>query len=351
MTRPSTLIDGVEAAREAEPIRLHLNEAPWGPPPSAVSRAGSAARDLHLYPIDDIGRATAAAAEYFGVEPERVILTTGVDEATDLCLLELGTLTTITPGFNGFKDRAAALDRPLRELPLTAEWELSEELLDSAGPGQVAMLASPNNPTGRQFPEPALERLLASGCHLLLDETYADFAARAPGLGLLERHPRLLLFRSFSKSFGLGALRIGCLLGEAETMARLRARQPYYPLGRMAAESLIAALEHDRDFPRRLAARIGPLRRRLIAALRASELFDRVFESEANFVLATCAEAGLARRVQATLLEEAGILVASAAPFGVAAGLRISVGNEEAIQSLCNGLGTVKDVLRRERDR
>jgi hypothetical protein len=55
--------------------------------------------------------------------------------------------------------------------------------------------------------------------------------------------------------------------------------------------------------------------------------------------------------VQAALLEEAGILVASAAPFGVAAGLRISVGNEEAIQSLCNGLGTVKDVLRRERDR
>lgn len=351
MTRPSTMIDGLKAAREATPIRLHLNEAPWGPPPSAVRRAGSAAQNLHIYPIEETEQATAAAAEYFDRAPEQAILTTGVDEATDLCLLELGPLVTITPGFNGFKDRAQALDRPLTEVPLTAGWEISEELLESAGPGRVVMLASPNNPVGRQFPQEALERILEAGCHLLLDETYADFAARAPGLELLARHPRLLLFRSFSKSFGLGALRVGCLLGEESTMARLRARQPYYPLDRLAAEALIAALEHDPEFPAQLATRIEPLRRRLIAELRGSGLFDRVFESDANFVLATCAEPELARRVQALLLEEAGILVASAAPFGVPAGLRISVGNEEAIQSLRDALRTINDVLRRERDR
>jgi histidinol-phosphate/aromatic aminotransferase/cobyric acid decarboxylase-like protein len=342
VTRPSTLIDGVRAAEKMRTVRLHLNEAPWGPPPSAVRRAGSAARSLHLYPIDDTRRATELAGDYFSVAPERVILTTGVDEATDLCLLELGTLLTITPGFNGFKDRAAALDRPLAEFPLTAEWGLSDELLESAGPGQVAMLASPNNPVGWQFPERELLRLLNTGCHLLLDETYADFAPHAPGRGWLEDHERLLLFRSFSKSFGLGGLRVGCLLGDASLLARLRARQPYYPLDRLAAEALIAALEHDPDFPTCLAAQIEPLRDQLIAELRRSGLFDRVFDSAANFVLVTCADEQCARRVQSLLLEWAGILVASAAPFGVPAGLRISVGDQEALQSLADALCTIK---------
>jgi histidinol-phosphate aminotransferase len=350
MTRPSTLIDGVRAAEDTRTVRLHLNEAPWGPPPSAARRAGSAAWSLHLYPIGNTKRATELTAAYFDVAPGQVILTTGVDEATDLCLLELGSLLTVTPGFNGFKDRAAALDRSLAEFTLTDRWGLSEEFLASAGPGKVAMLASPNNPVGRQFSERELTALLGTGCHLLLDETYADFAPHAPGREWLEVHERLLLFRSFSKSFGLGGLRIGCLVGEAGLIARLRARQPYYPLDRLAAEALIAALEHDPEFPTRLAAQIEPLRALLIAELRRSELFDRVFDSAANFVLATCVKECRARLVQALLLERAGILVASAAPFGVPAGLRISVGDEEAIQSLTEALRTIKDMLRRERD-
>ena len=350
MTRPSTLVDGVHAAEDTPAVRLHLNEAPWGPPPSAARRAGSAAWRLHLYPIDDTKRATELAAAYFDVAPERVILTTGVDEATDLCLLELGSLLTVTPGFNGFKDRAAALDRPLAEFPLTDRWGLSDEFLENAGPGRVVMLASPNNPIGRQFSERELTSLLGTGCHLLLDETYADFAPSAPGHQWLGVHERLLVFRSFSKSFGLGGLRIGCLVGEARVVSRLRARQPYYPVDRLAAEALIAALENDPEFPTQLAARIEPLRSLLVVELRRSELFDRVFDSAANFVLVTCADERQARLVQALLLERGGILVASAAPFGVAAGLRISVGDEKAIESLIDALRTIKDVLRRERD-
>jgi len=342
------MIEGVRPAAEMPTVRLHLNEAPWGPPPSAVRRAGAAARRLHLYPIDDTKRATELAADYFGVAPAQVILTTGVDEATDLCLLELGRSMTITPGFNGFKDRAAALGQPIAELPLTAEWGLSDALLSRAGPDQVVMLASPNNPIGQQFSESELLQLLGTGCHLLLDETYADFALYAPGRDWLEEYERLLLFRSFSKSFGLGALRVGCLVGEAGLIARLRMRQPYYPLDRLAAEALIAALEHDPEFPTRLAAQIKPLRRQLIITLRQSRLFDRVFDSFANFVLATCHEKSRAQRVQALLLELAGILVASAAPFGVPAGLRISVGDQMAIQSLTEALRTIEDVLRKE---
>jgi histidinol-phosphate aminotransferase len=349
MTRPATVVEGV-GGEESRAVRLHLNEAPWGPPPSAVRRARSAAGRLHLYPIGDTRRATEAAARYLGVAPERTILTIGVDEATDLCLLELGGLLTITPGFNGFKDRAAALGRPFQEVPLAPGWRLPLELLEAAGPGRVAMLASPNNPVGAQFSEAELESLLSRGCHLLLDETYADFALHAPGRELLDRHDRLLLFRSFSKSFGLGALRVGCLVGEESVIARLRTRQPYYPLDRMAAEVLIAALESDPEFPARMAARIEPLRALLTAQLRRSNLFDQVFDSSANFVLATCEEPGRAGRVQELLMDRAGVLVASAAPFGVPAGLRISVGDENALKDFADALWLVKGVLEREGD-
>jgi histidinol-phosphate aminotransferase len=350
MTRPAAVIEALAAGEEAA-VRLHLNEAPWGPPPSAVRRARAAAERLHLYPIGDTRRATEAAAAHLGIEPERVILTVGVDEATDLCLLELGGLRTVTPGFNGFKDRAAALGRPVEEVPLAPGWRLPPGLLDGLGPDRVVMLASPNNPSGVQFTAAELEALLAAGRPVLLDETYADFAPSAPGRELLDRHPRLLLFRSFSKSYGLGALRVGCLAGEAGMIARLRARQPYYPVDRLAGEVLIAALEDDPEFPARMAARIEPLRASLTRRLRRGGIFAEVVESSANFVLVTCEGEGRARRVQELLHDRGGVLVASAAPFGVPAGLRISVGNEEALATFAEALLMVEEELERQGDR
>ncbi len=94
-------------------------------------------------------------------------------------------------------------------------------------------LASPNDPTGELLAGAELERLLAGlpdGVAVLLDEALVEFADAQPtdsSLALLERHPRLLVFRSFSKAWGLAGLRIG------------------YAIGGPGSEELLAELEPD----------------------------------------------------------------------------------------------------------
>ena len=275
------------------------------------------------------------------MEPEQAILTTGVDEAADLCILELGDPYTVTPGFDGYGDRAAALNHRCRAFALTAEHALPRELLGAVTAGRLVMLASPNNPTANAFAPQSLRALLWRSAYLLLDETYADFCAHAPGMEWLAEHPRLLVFRSFSKAYGLAGLRIGCLVGEERLIGRLRARQAYLTTSGLAAEALIGALESDADFPRRHAREVGVLRAELIARLRAMELFERVHDSETNFVFVTCASPAEATSIRETLASRWNVIVASTAPLGAPAGLRIGVSLREHADRLIDGLTAI----------
>ncbi len=322
--------------------QLDRNEALRGPPPGAVERVHAAIARGHIYPHEALARATAAAASHLGVEPTQTILTTGVDEAADLCILELGDPYTVTPGFDGYGDRAVALNHSCRAFPLTDGHALPQELIEAVGAGRLVMLASPNNPTANAFAAESLRALVERSAHLMLDETYADFCAHAPGLSWLAEHPRLVVFRSFSKAYGLAGLRIGCLVGEAELIGRLRARQAYLTTSGLAAEALIGALESDADFPSRHAREVRALREELIARLRAVEVFERVHDSETNFVFVRCASAGEAGWIRETLAARRNVIVASTGPLGEPAGLRIGVSLQGDADRLIQGLTAIK---------
>jgi histidinol-phosphate aminotransferase len=329
---------------ESQVAQLDRNEALRGPPPGAVERVKEAIERGHLYPHDAVARAGEAAAAALGVEPERLILTTGVDEAADLCILEFGDPCTVTPGFDGYGDRAAALNRRADAFELTEEHELPETLIAAASTGRLVMVASPNNPTGNRFAAGSLRALLERAACVLLDETYADFCAEAPGRGWLAEYPSLLVFRSFSKAYGLAGLRIGCVVGEETLIARLKARQAYLTTSGLAAEALIGALESDPDFPRRHAREVAPLREELIVRLRAVGLFERVCESEANFVFVTCGSAEEAESIRGTLATAENVKVASTATLGAPEGLRIGVSLKADADRLIEGLSAIKSL-------
>jgi histidinol-phosphate aminotransferase len=318
--------------------QLDRNEALRGPPPGAVERVRAAIARGHVYPHEALARATAAAATHLGVDPRQTILTTGVDEAADLCILELGDPYTVTPGFDGYGDRATALNHRSRAFALTAGHALPQALIEAVGAGRLVMLASPNNPTANRFASESLGALLERPGYLLLDETYADFSTGAPGLGWLAEHRNLLVFRSFSKAYGLAGLRIGCLVGERRLIGRLRARQAYLTTSGLAAEALIGALESDEDFPRRHAREVGALRGELIGRLRRLGLFERVYDSETNFVFVRCASAAEAASIRERLARQMNVIVASTTPLGEPAGLRIGVGLQGDADRLIDGL-------------
>jgi histidinol-phosphate aminotransferase len=329
---------------ESQVAQLDRNEALRGPPPGAVERVRRAIAHGHVYPHEAAARARTAAAEHLGVDPRQLILTAGVDEAADLCILELGDPYTVTPGFDGYGDRAAALNHRCTAWALTKGYALPVELIEAAGAGRLVMVASPNNPTANAFAPQSLRALLERSAHLMLDETYVDFCAGAPGVQWLAEYPKLLVFRSFSKAYGLAGLRIGALIGEQRLIGRLRARQAYLTTSGLAAEALIGALESDADFPLRHALEVSTLRTELIARLRALELFERVYDSETNFVFVRCGSAGEAASIRETLARHLNVIVASTAPLGEPTGLRIGVSLRADTDRLIQGLELIKRV-------
>ena len=156
---------------------------------------------------------------------------------------------------------------------------------------RVVALASPNDPTGELLPAAAVERLLEGlpdGVAVLLDESLVEFVDAQPvdaTIGLLESHPRLLVFRSFSKAWGLAGLRVGYALGGPGSEDLLAELEP--DLG-VSEVSQAGALEALRSCSGLLASHVRQISRGAPTPRRprcASASFD-VADSQANFLWA-----------------------------------------------------------------
>ena len=216
---------------------LDLSHTTWPelPHPRVVGAITYIARrGLYRYPHLTGTELRSELAERHGVPPGRLILGNGAAEllsAATRALIEPGQrLLTLWPSYPLFPLMARrAHGRPERVAGGI------DELLAAAHEGDVRViaLASPNDPTGELLATAELRRLLEGlpeGVGVLLDEALVDFADAQPrdsSLALLEEFPQLLVFRSFSKAWGLAGLRIG------------------YAIGGPGSEELLAELDPD----------------------------------------------------------------------------------------------------------
>jgi histidinol-phosphate aminotransferase len=208
---------------------------------------------------------------------------------------------------------------------------------------RVIALASPNDPTGELLPSGELARLLdglPEGVAVLLDESLVEFADAQPtdsSLELLEHHPRLLVFRSFSKAWGLAGLRIGYALGAPGAEDLLAELAP--DLG-VSEVSQAGALEALRSCSEQLAERV-----RLISAERVAlsgALRERGFEvtdSQANFLWA--AHPSLDGGELVARLARAGVLIAGGDALGESRHVRIGLRNSASSERFLGALDTV----------
>lgn len=200
---------------------------------------------------------------------------------------------------------------------------LVDQLL-AAAPASVkgVALASPNDPTGELVGTAALERLatgLAEGCWLFLDESLVEYAQEQPSSqSLLARFPRLLIFRTFSKAYGLAGLRIGYLLCSEPASRTLAELEP--PLG-VNGLSLAGAIEAIESLDGVLAQRrrqVGAERRFLAAQLRRRGF--AVQEGEGPFLWVSHPRAAAV----AAALAQRKVTVAKGEGLGFPSQLRIS---------------------------
>src|SRR5271166_2688336 len=221
-----------KALTRVETLDLSLTTWPSLPHPRIVNAITFVARSgLQHYPRQYDSELRGALAERHGVDPARLILGNGAAElltaATQALIAPDQRLLTTWPSYPLYPIMARRAHGRAVRVPGGVD-----ALLEAARAPDVRViaLASPNDPTGELLATAELARLLEglpAGVAVLLDESLVEFADAQPlnsSLALLEEHSRLLVFRSFSKAWGLAGLRIGYALGgpgSAELLAEL----------------------------------------------------------------------------------------------------------------------------------
>jgi histidinol-phosphate aminotransferase len=319
--------------RDPAAVPLHLNESP-SDLPEALKRELTAqilTMDWSKYPITDGARLAAELARALGVDPAGVLVGNGSNELLQLLLfacIEPGDAVVVaSPSFALYSLQASALGARVIEVPLrpagTSDFHFPvQEMIAAAQGAKLVLIGSPNNPTGTtlSFEEAAL---LASSapCLLGIDEAYRDFCGQdfSP---LLKAHPRLVLFRTFSKALAAASLRAGCMLAAPALCHELRKVQLPYNLS--AVTCLVArALIERPQLVRERSKLVMDERERVARALR--ELGITVHPSGANFLLFEQSRRP-ASELHAALFRR-GVLIRniSSAP-GLSRALRVSIG-------------------------
>jgi histidinol-phosphate aminotransferase len=219
-------------------------------------------------------------------------------------------------------------------------------LLEAAGDDDVRViaLASPNDPTGELLAAGELQRLLQGlpdGVAVLLDESLVEFSDAQPrnaSLELLDQHPRLLVFRSFSKAWGLAGLRIGYAIGGPRSADLLAELEPDLGVSEVSQAGALEALRSCSELLERRMRELCVERPRLSAELRRRGF--EVANSQANFVWT--AHPRLAGGQLSTRLAQAGVLVASGDALGEPRYVRIAVHRASSSDRL---LGAIDKIL------
>jgi len=322
--------------RPEDVIKLDGNENPFGPSPKALA-AIAGERAYHIYPDPDQHRVREALSRFLEVEPERIVCGLGSDDLIDLILRAVVLPAAGSPGsrdgvvncpptFGMYPFSTEIAGGRVIDVPRQESFALDVAGIEKAAPGaKLIFVASPNNPTGNRLSPAELERLLATGLIVVVDEAYIDFADApdaASALTMRSLRERLVVLRTFSKAYGLAALRVGYAVaprGMVDYLNRVRAPFNVNGLAQVAAR---AALE-DGAYVAKYVAMNRVERTRLSAELEA--LGYRVAPSQANFVLVEAKQ--LARELYDRLLRR-GVIVRPMPP-PIDAFLRITIGLPE----------------------
>lgn len=323
-------------------IKLNTNENPYPPAPGVgkVLREYST-NHLRLYPDPTSARLCHALASAYNVTAGQVFVGNGSDEV-------------LAFAFQAFFCHGAPLDVPsitysfypvyarlygveLRQQPLNAVWEVDLDALADAGDSSGIIFANPNAPTGHAHSLEALEALLkrVTDRVVLVDEAYVDFGAES-AVSLTERYPNLLVTGTFSKSRSLAGIRLGYAIGSTELIEGLkRVKDSFnsYPVDRLAEQVGIAALEDIGHFN---ACRDSVIATRERTRTRLETLGFEVLPSQANFLLVQH-KAYSGSQLFAGLRER-GIIVRHFNKAGLSNFLRITIGNDDEMDSLIETL-------------
>lgn len=333
-------------------INLSANENTYLLPDGvrATIDAALAATPLNRYPEPMSNALRDELAAWHGVDRARICVGNGGDELLFNFLFSFGgpgrTVLICPPCFAEYEFFASLTQTEIRAVwrdPETFEVD-QDAVLDAASACDLAIVTSPNNPTGDLAPLPFVERL-CDACPglVMVDEAYMEFAdAGASVRPLLDKHENLVILHTLSKAFGEAGIRCGYVIAAPDVIDVFAAVRQLYSVNVLTQAAALAAL-HERKKFLPVIEQIRSERERLLAGLRglagAERSHLRTWPSQANFLLVRVDGASEVRR---RLRDEFSILVRdfSYAP-GLADCLRITVGTPEENDAVLAALATI----------
>ena len=344
---PGKPIDQVARELGLDPagiVKLASNENPLGPSPKAKAAAIRALDEAQLYPDGGYYVLRERLARKWSLGLDQFIIGDGSNEIIELIghAFLSPEVECVMPqsSFVVYKLVSLMFGAKPVEVPLAPGLKQDLQALAAAVTPRTRLvfLASPANPVGTTNTEEEiceLVRALPPHAILVFDEAYAEYLDRAPDLRpLIAEGRKVICLRTFSKIYGLAALRVGYAYGARELIAILqRARQPFN-VSAVAAAAAAAALD-DEEF-------VVRCRRENRAGLaQLAEGFGRlgleVVPGEGNFLLVKVGDGVAAFDA----LQRRGLITRPVKPYGLPEWLRVSVGTREQNARLLAALADV----------
>ena len=287
-------------------LRLHLNENTGGCSPKVVEAVRAFdGESLARYP--DFRNAIVETAAFLGVDPDRIVLTNGLDEGillasisflgnrTPEALVELGASLTAPsgaaevivaqPAFEPYIGGAHAMGARVVAVPPGKDFAFPlDGMLRAITPNtRLVYVNNPNNPSGQPIAKESIHRIAREAGHALVfvDEAYQDFLGEN-FLAEAADYPNVLIGRTFSKAFGLAGMRVGVMIASPQILAPIRKVMPLFNLNVVAVSALRAAIA-DPSFRTWYLAQAVESKALIYAACERAGL--KYWKSAANFVL------------------------------------------------------------------
>jgi histidinol-phosphate aminotransferase len=298
---------------------------------------------LNRYPDPLQWKLKAAISVLKGVPMEQIFLGNGSDEAIDLvvrifCEPRQDHILILPPTYGMYQVSADIADVGIRSVSLTPDFQPDVEAILAASDAhsKILFLCSPNNPTGNDLELERIRSLCAQFKGIVVvDEAYIDFSRQASCISLLTEFPNLIVLQTFSKAWGMAGIRLGMAFASAEIIQLFNKVKPPYNINQLTQQIAFETLENSQDDYRQLRSTLLSERERLIQALGALHFVEKIYPSQANFILIKIDDPN---GVYQYLVKE-GIIVRNRNSVHLCEGcLRITVGRPEENDALLTAL-------------
>ena len=255
---------------------------------------------LNRYPDPQQNLVKEALSKMKGISKEQILLGNGSDEVLDLifrvfCEPREDNVIVLPPTYGMYEVLANTNAIELVKIPLVENFQpnVKEIVKGQDAKTKVLFLCSPNNPTANSFNASSIETLIKEfNGIVVIDEAYIDFSIEDSWLGRLDEFPNLIVTQTLSKAYGLAAIRLGICYASKEIISILNKIKPPYNVNQLTQDVALQSLLNQEKVKNNITAIISE-RNQLIRDLENVEIVEKVYSSDANFLLVKVDDANL----------------------------------------------------------